>query len=602
MNSQRAERGGRDRTALVFIVLATAGYSLLPLVVALGGGTESPFYFNAGLTFGMIVGTTPFLLFAYGGLLRHRSVLAAIGKRTISWSILFMAIKNFEFAFFAWSTKFVDISITAILYETWPILLILLTAWLYRDESRYKQSSLSFWMLLVFGFIGVAFVVLSQSGTDQGLGSLNFVALILGIVFALTGAGLASLNAFGFKWGTDLSDHLTREHPYASSKYSLDLFGSVLANFLASIVVVPVNLFAGFSLGETLAWETFSIAMLGGIFCLSVAMLFWRYANLITHNLGINAIGYATPVLSLFWLFLFSQAEVARVDYLIIGAASIITTNLLINFKAEIKMGFKSLILAMWACGAFVYLRDELLRFLPVDTWLIPGEAYLGALGLAATVFTLVLSFRVARLAERTQEEDNLIFVLFQNLEILVVRKLIDPSVREHILTIDGSHSPDELGTAYNGAKDCFDRAVVADLAEDDRIRLAEAEAQLNSVVHSRRHGIDVGELFALMSFGGITVMLAMLGRPPYLSGWGAFLFEAFASTFSAVIVFLMVSVWDLHDDRTSHILEKRSDGESYGVAIRDFRNRTFEQITSTITGLAIAAAYLGLLWGKWLV
>ena len=243
-----------------------------------------------------------------------------------------------------------------------------------------------------------------------------------------------------------------------SSKYSLDLFGAVLASTIVPAVVFPITLIVGFSIGETLSLDVFATAVGAGIVFLAGATMLWRHANLITDNLGINAISYATPVLSLFWLFLFSQAEVARVDYLIIGAASIITTNLLINFKAEIKMGFKSLILAMWACGAFVYLRDELLQFLPVDTWLIPGEAYLGALGLAATVFTLVLSFRVARLAERTQEEDNLIFVLFQNLEILVVRKLIDPSVREHILTIDGSHSPDELGTAYNGAKDCFDR------------------------------------------------------------------------------------------------------------------------------------------------
>ena len=584
------------------MLAATVGFSLLPLVMALGGGRESPFLLAAGVMIGLVVGTTPFLLFAYGGVIRRRPVLIAIGKRAISWSIVLMAIKHFEFALFSWSLRFVDVSVSAILHESWPIMLIALTGWLYRGESRYRESSLSLWVMLAFGFIGVALVVLSQSGIDQGLASLDFIAWSLGIALALSGAGLASLNAFGFKWGTDLSRYLTREHSYASGKFSLDLFGSVLANYIGAVLAIPVSLFAAFSIGETLPLQTFSIAVVGGMLCLAVGSLFWRSANLITHNLGINAIGYAIPVLSLFFLFLFAQADVARVDFLIIGAGAIIVANLLINFKAEIKIGFKSLILAMWACGAFVYLRDDFLQFLPVDTWMWPGDSYIGAMGLSATVFTLLLSFRVARLAERTQQEDDLLFVLFQNVNILVIRKLLDPSVRESLLVIDGSHSPEELHVVYREAKAGFERALAADPGDDDRAKLAEAEAQLNSIVHSRRHGIDVGELFALMSFGAITVLIALLARPPDMSGWSAFLFEAFASTFSAVVFFLMVSVWDLHHDRIRHILEKRPDGKGYGLFFRDSRNRAFEQIASTVAGLGIAAAYLGLLWTKWMM
>ena len=588
---------------MFYICIATVGYSLVPLVIALGGGTESPFLLNAGISLGRVIGSLPFLLYAYRDVVRHRSVLAAVARRVPSWPMLFMLIMGFQFTFFAWSTRFINISVTAILFETWPILMIFLTAWLYRKASRYRESTLSMWMLLAFGFMGCAFVVLSQTAGEQALGRTDIAAMALGIVLALMGAGAASLSAFGFKWGTDLGDHLRQEHEYASSNYSLDLFGAVLASTIAPAVVFPINLIVGFAIGETLPLAAFATAAGAGIVFLAGATLLWRHANLITDNLGINAISYATPILSLFWLFLFSQAEVARVDYLIIGAAAIIAANLLINFKAEIKMGFRSLILAMWACGAFIYLRDDFLRFLPFDTWVWPGESYLGTLGLSATVFTLVLSFRVARVAERTQEEDNTLFILFQNVNILVVRKLIDPSVREHLLTIDGAHSVEELQTAYGEAKACFDRASSsAGLGDDDRVKLAEAEAQLNSIVHSRRHGIDLGELFALMSFGGITVLLGLLARPPGIAGWPAFLFEAFASTFCAVVFFLMVSVWDLHHDRIKYILEKRPDGESYGVVFRDSRSRTFEQVTSTVTGLAIAAAYLGLLWSKWMV
>ena len=45
---------------------------------------------------------------------------------------------------------------------------------------------------------------------------------------------------------------------------------------------------------------------------------------------------------------------VVQGDYLIIGTAALITANLLIGFEAEIRWGFKSLILSL---GALRYLR-----------------------------------------------------------------------------------------------------------------------------------------------------------------------------------------------------------------------------------------------------
>ena len=98
--------------------------------------------------------------------------------------------------------------------------------------------------------------------------------------------------------------------------------------------------------------------------------------------------------------------------------------------RAEVRFGFKALILALWGCGAFVYLRDDFLHLLPFDGWLWPRETYLGALGLSATVFILLLTFRVARLGPRTQDEDNRIFALHRSLELLARRNLIDPNVQ----------------------------------------------------------------------------------------------------------------------------------------------------------------------------
>ena len=101
------------------------------------------------------------------------------------------------------------------------------------------------------------------------------------------------------------------------------------------------------------------IGIIGGGFVQAFSSIFYRKAALSTDNLGINALGYAIPILSLMWLGLFSHIGVARVDYLVIGAAAIIVSNLLINFEAEIRWGFKALILALLVSGTVVYLNQS---------------------------------------------------------------------------------------------------------------------------------------------------------------------------------------------------------------------------------------------------
>ena len=286
-------------------------------------------------------------------------------------------------------------------------------------------------------------------------------------------------------------------------------------------------------------------------------------------------------------------------DLLIIGAAAIIATNLLINFEAEIRFGFKALILALWTCGTFVYLRDEFLHLLPFSGWLWPRETYIGALGFSATVFILLLTFRVARLAPRTQDEDNRIFALHRAVELLAKRNLIAPATGEHIRGIDSARNPEELRIAYTRAKLCFVQAAAIDHPASDQKLLADAEAQLNMVVHSRQQGTDFGELFSLIIFGGSTVLLALLSRPE-VTGWTAFIYEIFSVLFPAVIIFLIVSVWDLHRDRADLVLAAPEGTNQYGVIFRDSRSRRFERGVSTVVGLGIAATYAVLLWYKW--
>ena len=278
-----------------------------------------------------------------------------------------------------------------------------------------------------------------------------------------------------------------------------------------------------------------------------------------------------------------------RVDYLLIGAAAIITANLLINFEAEIEFGFKALIMALWACGAVVYLRPE--------EWVWMGsEGYFGVLGLSATLFTLILAFRVARFVDRTSYEDNTMYSIFHTLDLLARRGVVAGQVRDNMMSLDAARNIEDTYVAYGDIKLNLQSAQTP----DDQQILSQTQASLDSVIHSKQRGNNFGEFFALIVFAVITVAMVLLARPEQ-SGWTGFLVEMFTFPFCAIIVFLTVSAWDVHRDWLAAVFSRDPESGWYGVLIRDESNRDFEQWASVVIGLAVTATYAFLLWDKWL-
>lgn len=599
MATEVIHRSNRNGAGTALMILSVASYSLVPLLLARGGGIDSPFLFMAGLRLGQFCAHGAFLIVFFKDVLFDKAALTIVVQRILTWSMLFLVINNLDYIFFAVAIGFVDVSVAAILYETWPIALILLTALLFRGEARYRKITPDVMFLLVIGFVGFWFVATSQSGGFKDLSNAQFIETLIGIALVLLSILCASMAAFGFRWGVDLNRALPEELVRDKNRDLVDICCVLTSQLIASFVAVGLSGTTGLLIGETIAYESLVVAVGCGVFANAVGHLAWRAANVMTNNLGINAISYSTPIFSLVWLFLFWTVDIARVDYLIIGTAAIISANLLINFEAEVRFGFKSLILALWACGAFVYLRDEFLHLLPFGGWLWPRETYLGALGFSATVFILLLTFRIARVAPRTQDEDNRIFALHRNLELLARRGLIAAEASEHLRAIDGARNAEELRLAYTRVKLCFVQVAAVDHTLADRRLLADAETQLNMMVHSRQQGVDFGELFSLIIFGGSTILLSLLSRPE-VSGWTAFLYEVFSALFPAVIVFLIVNVWDLHRDRAELVLAAQEGPQGYGVIFRDPRSRRFEQGVSVVIGLLIIVAYAVLLWYKW--
>ena len=602
---QNGNNGGQNLKATGFMLVAVLIFSFVPLAIVLGGGPGSPFLFNAVWRLGVAVGILLFLLLLYRSVLLNAEVLALAGRSIKSRFFWGAVILSFSYALFSWSSNLIDVSISAILFELWPLLFIALAAWLFREEGQYRKNLRSAIPLALVALAGLGFVVISQTG-GPNFENISLSNLIAGVSLGLSSAVAGACVAFTFRWGKDFADQLPVDAVGSRSVFALTLFGAVAAHGLSSFVGAVLSAGIGFALGEKV--ETGLLTYLGfGLLVSIVAhalptILFW-VANLTTDNLGVNALGYSTPVFALVWLALFSEIAVASIPFLIIGTAAIIAANLLINFEAERLLGFKALVISLWACGTIAYLRD------PVGWgWLARTDGYFDVLMLSGTAFALILSFRTARLSGRIQEEDNRGFALFEELAELERQGVIGPGrVSKYVLTINRKDGR-ELAAAYTQAHRELNAALVQ-ARKTDRKRLVAAVVELNRLAHSRQRGTNFGEICALSLLAGMVVGIALFSRPAEVSGLTGFLVEMFAMLFSAVILFLGFNVLDLERERRSRILEPDPEHGGYRAALGDMaaeaaaepsNRRTVEQWISIGVGGALIVAYSGLFLHKW--
>ena len=635
--SDGAGRASGNRIALGYILIAVVSYALIPAVIEHIGGEKLPFLFVASWRLGVAVGCVGILAVFYIPLWfnrynwgRFKYYLSTSETRAIDWHfpvinlhirvdelriplvnwkvpgdfidwrILLAILGNCEYGLFAWSLQYIDITIATILFQSWPIFFLILSAMLLRENITHFQSgktALSLLLLIGLGFIGFAFIIFSQTGEIGELGDISLIELLIGIVLVACAMALGNLKAFGIDWGRRLGNQLAGSITGLGSSPAMFF---VLASFLiSSFGAAIVGAIVGLGRGETFDMEIIGMAFIGGLVVNTAAGVMWRKANMADDDIGFNALGYAIPVVAILFLLLFQLADVTRVDYLILGATAIVVANLLINFEAEVRWSFEALILALGGCGTVVYFRDDLLNWLGVPSWTWSGDGYFGSIAMAATVFTLLLAFRVARLVTRTSDEENRTFTILRKLDLLVKRGVIDGDVRECILTIDESNKQATLKEYYLKVRSYIANATPVD--DSDRDALNQAEADLDMLVRSKQATPVLGEIFALLVFAGITIFLTIFTKPTEPEGWIRLLLDLFAMLVSSVIIFLMTYSLDLDRERDAHKLERTAENGEYLLLFHDTEQRLFDQWLSIVVGISIILVYAGLMANKWL-
>ena len=630
---------GRNHLAAFFMLAAIVMYSLFPVVIKWGVGHEFPFLFIAAgrLIVSIMLG---FLLWCF-----YKEFMRAVKgiikdniiKTKARIHVFIFTLSFFDYGLFAISAKFLDYAAVAVIYEMWVIMFVFYTAYLYRHERRYKFniSTTVFLTLLAFG--GVVFVLISQ---HEEIGfSGNYKNLFYGGGLAFFAAVLACLGANGMLWATKMKDiyradkelstntanagvaSYLRDQKKVEVLFVVTLYG--IGSGVFALLSVLIGVVAGEDVGKFVAHtiDRYWLPILAFGIIGVVAGILWRASNLITTNLSINAISYLTPIFTITFLWISFGVGIERLDLFIIGTIAIIVANLLINFAGSVRRSYKSLIIGLWGFGTWTYLA-------PVST--VDIEAYFQIIAIVATMYILLVSFRLDRLVRRTTSEEELSLELAEKISAIIwaERKMGKKAsetyefavrLRSDLVELDSMDEPTELSKIYNRAKRrfrVFYKRVLDGTAPDiERLHnLHDMENDFNKYVHSKQQGHNFGEFITLGILGLIIIAVLMLSSPG-ISAEGIattgvsltiFSIKVFAMLVSATVVFLFFNIWDLQADRREKIMgsEKRgkTGGPIFGILFRDTQKRNFEQGLSIVVCITIVLTYSGLFYDKWVM
>ena len=618
----------KQSTAAILMLLSVIGYSIVPLVIDYAAPGNNPFLLNALIRLVLVTTTLVYLARTNIDLLRNQELRRIVKSRSKGWIFVLAALGPLDYGFFLWAAQIVDTAIVVIIYELWSLPFIFLMDRLLRDKSatapRHHPVNRETIILLGLAVAGFIFVTLGPTGGHLGTEGPAGIAVEWGILLAMAAAGFASFAAFSFRWSRDARRELSDPGEADSLQLALNLICFVIISIPALIVNMLLSI-AGISGGTFITGRGALLALVIGLLA-GVSGILFRMSNTLSADPAINAMFYLKPVLALIVLALVTSVDIARGDFVAIGAAAILVTNLLINFDPEkrygphSRMGFKALILGIWLFGTVVYFRDEIFDDLLSIDFVWKGGEYWGALGLSATIFTLILSFRITRLVERTSREEEHVVHLFRRLELMVMHKVLSPRILDDILTIDSTtdlhqrktfstsstDESDALQLAYQSAMHQLETAVWAKdgPGNQDRVQqqeLMEMAADIDSLVQSKQYGREFGESIAIVVFALITISLAVLVRPATAESiWVGFLVEMFAITFAATIAFLVFNLVDIWRDRGGDVLIKTGLHFGYRVMFRSPSNLRKERIIAVVIGAGVAIVFGFLLWDKW--
>ena len=661
--------------AFSYIGIAAALYSFIPLAVEYSGSKDFPLTVGAGFVVGTVLS---------GGLIRstmysstslsytniyRRCRSTSVSLVSFLGTILLVAVSGLDFVLFTWSTSYVDTAVSASLFEIWPFTWVLCFVFIDSRLQGPHDKQITSWMtylLMALGMPAIILVILSsRTTTDIGLDTAVPVA---GIILAIAAPIASSLGVYCFLFSdrvifgtsTDLQWDIT-PHPNAKPKF-VDLSVN-LASFVAGrALTIPVVLILAWretGLSPNLWLSPMLGGLLAGLFLHAPAATIVRRAHTLTSRREIISLQYLSPILAIIWLAITLGIDVYRIDFLIFGTISIVMLNMLINVDPEVpdhsgrsldhmhpiakqprgapvgtRYRLKALVISLLTFGMFIYFRDELL---PEHDFSWDEGGYWSILGVASTVFALLLAFRLTRVEALLLAEDYRTLDLVRRVEMLPneyfqtsgdPKEAGDSGIRsEEESGYDSSRAHDEGSrenlihwlrilnrsnklSQYRFAYNCAHMAIhgilkrvdsrCVELNDESRSVLAHIRSELDALALGRQHAREFAERIALWLIGSMIVALC-LAAPPQVSNWARLLSDSFAIILASVVLFLLVHLADVRRSRANELLMDKDPiwprlPEGLYIRFSAERDITWRRIASGLIILVIVGSIVTLL------
>ena len=533
-------------------------------------------------------------------------------------------VGNLTWLLFAAALSLTDPSVATVVFEFWPIFFGLYTMtgfWrnkMLDDAEREDRRLGSMLVLLVVGSVGVALVVFSNQEAALSDWTLESA---LGVLLALAAGALsaaADINAAVM--GVD-------QHKAVSPRDRTSV--SSTGNAAAQLILVPVFLIIGLAVSGDSGWGITTsgllLALCAGFFHAIGAWAYLRAIHLATDDHGHKAAGittlyYLTPVAALLLLAGFAGTDIVRTDRLIAGAAGVVAVNMVLHLDPEGVVtrlgrggyGYRALVLALWGSGVMVLFRDDWL-FASWQVWSV--VEYWGILGLLATVFILVYSFRQSRVEVLRRDSDELMLRLHHQFDVIRLHEKAILTSEEAAMCMSLLREIDEKsGQSFNKAYLDLRRLLASRTANAPNVEQAKRCSGLlidvERLVGLRQQGRGFAEPAVLAMFAVVTAALAIVARPEAMTvPFARWIHDSVSVTIAAAFLFLGFDLVDKRREadtpvfrevgKTAQVQDNQPPG--WRLELATWEDRRVPQIITAGLGAVLLIGAIAMLGVKWM-
>lgn len=536
----RAEsRGSKRSRAIVYMLIDSVSYSLIPVLAALSSSRVAPELY---VLFALITAVATYLTL-------YPKIIFRDAKRLFTRQTFWLAaLSGFAFTIsqvvLVASYQFAQNSyIPTVIFQIYPIFIVLIAIILGISSERLRLPTILLMTLALLGVLLVFYEDLSvpemQDIIASGMALFSAIALAVNVICVI------------------------RLSPLLESIQINETASPLLANFISRIfsLATAAPLLLIFTLRPTdvnISWDGLLLVLFYGAFCLCIGSVFYFKALRITDKeLSIHLLSYLSIVMSVAWLWLLGEGRLTPL--ILIGTACILVANILLNLRIEKSYAYTSTITWLLFGGALLFLTTG------------GGmEGYFNAISVPLVFFAILMAFMLDRLIKRTDQEEQYLFELVTEAETWEASSAEKQSYLKKVLKLGCETEIERLNWQHK------DLCSYSTSSYSRRL--------LNEFLISRAQGIQFSEVAILILIGSLVLFLSVFYRPH------GFVYDVFALVVSSAVVFNIMYVLDTFRNRTKRFMSLSDYGGALSINL-DFRaDRTMSE---KIVGFGLLVAVL---------